>query len=334
MRWSLVRRWMSVWSVIALTLALAGCAASSQSATDVSSKPVPRYDHIFLIVMENHDYGGIIGAKDAPHLNTLANTYGLATNYWAVSHPSEPNYVAMIGGSTFGITDDASYTQHQINAPYLGSQLEDARLTWKSYQQGLPTAGYPGETASLGDSVYASKHNPFLNFLAHYPERQRAAEMQKSVPFSQLQADLSAGAAPNLSFIVPSLCDDMHGDAACGSANLVQEGDNFVFGLVNQILASGVWSQGNNAIIITWDEGQVGLGFTPTNPTADGGHVATIVITNHGPRGLRDNTAYDHYSLLLTIEGAFGLGCVQQSCDSAHGVQTMAPLFSVTPVGG
>lgn len=326
---SLIHPWARV-VLLTLVIALAGCAAPSQSGTRVSSKPVPRYDHIFLIVMENHDYDGIIGAKDAPHLNALANTYGLATNYWAVSHPSEPNYVAMIGGSTFGITDDASYTQHQISAPYLGSQLEDAHLTWKSYQQGLPTAGYPGETASSGDGVYASKHNPFLNYLAHYPASQRSVEMQKSVPYSELQADLSAGAVPNLSFIVPSLCEDMHGDSACGSVNLVSEGDTFAYGLVNQILASSVWSQGNNAIVITWDEGQVGLGFTPTNPVGDGGHVATIVVANHGPHGLQDKTAYNHYSLLLTIESAFGLGCVQQSCDAAHGVQTMAPLFSVT----
>ncbi len=326
---SLVPPWARV-VLLTLVITLAGCAAPFQGKTSVSSKPVPRYDHIFLIVMENHDYDGIIGSKDAPHLNAFANTYGLATNYWAVSHPSEPNYVAMIGGSTFGIVDDESYTQHQVNAPYLGSQLEDAHLTWKSYQQGLPTAGYPGETATSADGVYASKHNPFLNFLAYYPASQRPAEMQKSVPFSQLQTDLSAGVEPNLSFIVPSLCDDMHGDSACGSVNLVSEGDNFAFSLVNQIQASSVWSQGNNAIVITWDEGQVDLGFTPTYPVADGGHVATIVIANHGPRGLKDNTTYNHYSLLLTIESAFGLGCVQQSCDSAHGVQTMAPLFSVT----
>lgn len=333
MRQSVVRHWAGVWLVVALTLvvAVAGCAAPSQGAASVSSKPVPRYDHIFLIVMENHDYDAIIGSSDAPHLNALAKSYGLATNYWAVSHPSEPNYVAIVGGSTFAISDDASYTLHQIDSPYLGSQLEDAQLTWKSYQQGLPTAGYPGETATSADGAYASKHNPFLNFLAHYPDSQRPAEMRKSVPLSQLQTDLSAGSAPNLSFIVPGLCDDMHGDSACGSANLVRAGDTFAFGLVNQILASSVWSQGNTAIIITWDEGQIGLGSAPNSLTSTGGHVATIVVANHGPRGAQDSTAYNHYSLLLTIESAFGLGCVQQSCDSAHGVQTMAPLFSVTP---
>jgi phosphatidylinositol-3-phosphatase len=333
---SQARRWgMTALGLIALvSMALAGCAflqggASTGGASSSKVTNVPRYQHIFLIVMENHDYDDIIGSKQAPHLNALAHQYGLATNYWAVAHPSEPNYIALLGGSTFGVVDDNSYTQNAINEPYLGSQLEAARLTWKSYQQGLPAPGFTGDTSDSAGNVYASKHNPFLNFLPHYPESQRAAEMANIVPGSQLAIDLNSDAAPNFAFITPGLCDDMHGDPTCGDEDqLVSAGDSFANDTVTQIMQSSLWSHGNNAIVIVWDESTPGLAIGPKGIDAGGGHVPTIVITSHGPRGVTDSAAYNHYALLLTIEDAFGLGCLQHSCPVAGGVQAMAPLFA------
>ncbi|HEY7849201.1 MAG TPA: alkaline phosphatase family protein, partial [Ktedonobacterales bacterium] len=231
--------------------------------------------------------------------------------------------------STFGIADDASYTQNAVNAPYLGSQLEAAHLTWKSYQQGLPAPGYTGETASSAGNVYASKHNPFMNFLTYYPESQRAAELANVVPAEQLATDLNSGAAPNFSFITPGLCEDMHGDPACGNEDtLISAGDNFANDTVTQIMRSSLWSQGANAIIITWDESSLGVTFGPSGITADGGHVPTIVIANHGPRGVKDGAAYNHYALLLTIQDAFGLDCLQNSCPAQGGARPMAPLLT------
>jgi hypothetical protein len=328
---SQARRWgMGALALIALvSMTLAGCAFSLGGASPSIVTTVPRYQHIFLIVMENHDYDDIIGSKQAPHLNALARQYGLATNYWAVSHPSEPNYIALIGGSTFGVVDDNSYTQNAINEPYLGSQLEAARLTWKSYQQGLPAPGFTGDTSNSAGNVYASKHNPFLNFLPHYPESQRAAEMANIVPGAQLATDLNSDAAPNFAFITPGLCEDMHGDPACGDEDhLISAGDNFANDTVTQIMRSSMWSHGNNAIVITWDESTLGLAIGPRGIDAGGGHVPTIVITSHGPRGVTDSAPYNHYALLLTIEDAFGLGCLQHSCPTKDGVQAMAPLFA------
>lgn len=329
---SQVRRgWMAAAALIAVvSMTLAGCGfqLGGGASTSVPTS-VPHYQHIFLIVMENHDYDDIIGSKQAPHLNALARQYGLATNYWAVAHPSEPNYIALLGGSAFGVVDDNSYTQNALNEPYLGSQLEAAHLTWKSYQQGLPAPGFTGDTSYSVGNVYASKHNPFLNFLPHYPQSQQAAELAKVVPGAQLAVDLNSDATPNFSFITPSLCDDMHGDPNCGDEDqLISNGDTFAYDTVQQIMQSSVWSHGNTAIIITWDESSLGLAIGPKGIEAGGGHVPTIVIANHGPRGMKDGAAYNHYALLLTIQDAFGLACLQHSCPTKGGVHAMAPLFA------
>jgi len=329
---SLARRWPRVRTIGALfallSLTLTACAPQSASAPTVTAT-IPRYDHIFLIVMENHSSDDIIGSSHAPHLNALANQYGLATNYWAVTHPSEPNYIAMIGGSYFGVSNDNSYKENALKQPSLATQLEGAHLTWKSYQEALPAPGYTGETATTGGDVYASKHNPFMNFLPYYPADQRTAALANIVPASQLTTDLASGAVPNFSFISPGLCTDMHGDPACAdNNNLIGAGDTYANDTVNKIMASSIWTQGNNAIIITWDEADGYFSFGPGNITSGGGKVATIVITSHGPRGVKDGTAYNHYSLLLSIEDAFGLDCLQHSCPTVGGVQPMGALFA------
>ena len=332
MGYSLARRWRRsgiVWTLVALvSMTLAACAPQA-GGTSGATTPIPRYQHIFLIVMENHSYDDIIGSSQAPHLNALANQFGLATNYWAVTHPSEPNYVALIGGSYFGIANDNPYTQNALNQPSLASQLDAAHLSWKSYQEALPSPGYTGTTATTGADVYASKHNPFMNFLPYYSADQRAAALANIVPATQLAADLKSDAAPAFSFISPGLCTDMHGDGACAdNSDLISAGDTYVYNTVNTITNSTLWSQGNNAIIITWDEADGYLAFGPSAIASGGGHVATIVITSHGPRGVKDNTAYNHYSLLLTIQKAFGLDCLRNSCPATGGVQPMGALFA------
>jgi phospholipase C len=307
-----------------------GIATSGVSGNvSASGASVPHYNHIFVIVEENHGFDQIIGDSAAPAINQLAKTYGLATDYTGVADPSAPNYVALIGGNFYGIADDNSYYTHTINKPSVVNQLEDAGLTWKGYFQSIPYAGfkgtcYPTRCNGVPDSdvLYASKHNgfPYFAYIQQHPQ-----ELQKMVPITELQDDLQAGRAPNFSFIVPDQCHDMHGsppfciDSATPGTfmdnALVTLGDTFAKNLVNEITGSSLWSKGTNAIVITWDEGNLATSRIPA-----------IVITNHGPRGLRDNTSYNHYSLLLTVEKAFGLGCLQHTCDS--NVKPMAPLFA------
>jgi hypothetical protein len=99
---------------------------------------------------------------------------------------------------------------------------------------------------------------------------------------------------------------------------------------VDLIRSSSVWRTGDAAIIVVWDEADLGLSLSTPNIAAAGGHVIAMVITNHGPRGVRDDTPYNHYALLLTIQEAFGLSCLRNSCPATGGVSAMSPLFAIT----
>jgi len=330
----------------------------SDSTASTTNSAIPRYQHIVEIMMENTSYSTIIGNPIAPNLNALASKYGLATDYWGVTHPSEPNYVANIGGSFFGIQDDNQFyctpdlastdpncagttVDHTVTAQSLAGQLTAARMTWRGYFQSLPpvpptgviktgpdaNGPYTFKSPSNSVALYASKHNPFVNFT----DSQDA--LANMVPDTQLATDLAAGHLADYSLIVPDQCHDMHGTGGCGDTNgLISAGDSYVGATVSAIMASKVWQQGRNAIVITWDEddfsdeGQPGTGCCGADP--GGGHVVTIVITNkvnHYP--ITDNTPYNHYSLLLSIEDAFRLPCLEHACDAAAGVRPMTPLF-------
>jgi hypothetical protein len=324
---------------------------SSASGRD---SQIPRYQHVVEIMMENTSYGTIIGNPLAPNLNALANQYGLATNYFGVTHPSEPNYLTAVGGSYFGVQDDNQFyctpamattdpnctgttVNHTVSALSIADQLTAAGKTWKGYFQSLPAVvgpvvkigpgangPYTFKSPSNSIALYASKHNPFVNFTG---TQDALANM---VPDTQLATDLAGGRLANYSLVVPNQCNDMHGTGGCGTTSLITLGDSYVAATVNQVMSSHVWKEGNNAIVITWDEddfsdqGQLGTGCCGANP--GGGHVATIVIRNHGNLAhIVDNTAYNHYALLRTMEAAFGLTCLAHACDSV--VPTMSPLF-------
>ena len=340
-------------------VAIAGAAwlATPGVGSASSQDTIPHYQHIVEIMMENTSYGTIIGNSQAPNLNALANQYGLATNYFGVTHPSEPNYLTAVGGSFFGVQDDNQFyctpalatsdpncagttVNHTVDAQSIADQLSAKGMTWKGYFQSLPAIAGPvvkvGPNAngpytfkypSASNALYASKHNPFINFTG---TQDALANM---VSDTQLATDLASGTLANYSLIVPNQCNDMHGTGGCGATSLITLGDSYVANTVNQVMSSKVWKEGNNAIVITWDEddfsdqGQLGTGCCGANP--GGGHVATIVIRNHGATGHTvDNTAYNHYALLRTMEAAFGLPCLAHACDSV--VPTMNPLFGVS----
>ncbi|HEY1591833.1 MAG TPA: alkaline phosphatase family protein [Solirubrobacteraceae bacterium] len=341
---------------VAFAVAPSAVSAHRSPSKNESGSSVPHYQHIVEIMMENTSYGTIIGNSLAPNINALANRYGLATNYFGVTHPSEPNYVANIGGSYFGIQDDNQFyctpalamsdpncagttVDHTVSAKSLADQLTAAGKTWKGYFQNLPYVD-PSHVIKIGpnangpytfkwpsntDALYASKHNPFINFTGTH------GALSQMVPDNQLGTDLLTGHLPNYSLVVPDQCHDMHGTGGCSDANgLIQAGDQYVGTTVSQVMASRTWQQGNNAIVITWDEddfsdqGKPGTGCCGADP--GGGHVVTIVIPNHGSGHLTENTAYNHYSLLRTFEAAFGLPCLAHACDSV--VPTMAKLFA------
>jgi hypothetical protein len=341
---------------VAFAVVPSAVSAHKSHSKNGSGSSVPHYQHIVEIMMENTSYGTIIGNSLAPNINALANRYGLATNYFGVTHPSEPNYVANIGGSYFGIQDDNQFyctpalattdpncagttVDHTVSAQSLADQLTAAGKTWKGYFQNLPyvdpshvvasgpnaNGPYTFKWPSNTDALYASKHNPFVNFTG------TQGALSQMVPDNQLGLDLLTRHLPNYSLVVPDQCHDMHGTGGCSDTNgLIQAGDQYVGTTVSEVMASPTWKEGNNAIVITWDEddfsdeGQPGTGCCGADP--GGGHVVTIVITNHRSGHVTDNTPYNHYALLRTFEAAFGLPCLAHACDSV--VPTMAPLFA------
>jgi hypothetical protein len=355
--------------VFPTVIAVAAWLGLAHDAAMAKTAPVPRYAHVFVIVEENKNYDQILDPAVAPNIARLAKTFGNATRFFGEVHPSEGNYVALLGGDTFGIHDDDGFTcrsgvqaplcggsgapgyvNHTVHAPHLGSQLEAAGLTWKGYYESLPEPGSLVFTASdrmfdngtRKTALYASKHSGFLNFSSVQSDPARA---RKIVGFDQLNADLAADRLPNFALIVPNQCNEMHGltgagvPADCTGANLsalIGRGDRAAGDLVARLQATRAWkSRSNMAIVITFDEGsgktrEGCCAVTPDAPSNfGGGHIPTIVITNHGPRGVSDDTAYNHYSLLRTLEDAFGLRAhLGHAADEAKGVVSMTPLFA------
>jgi hypothetical protein len=351
--------------MIRVSCLLAALLPSASVAVAENDNPeIQPYSHILVIIAENHSFEQIIGNPMAPLLNHLATTYGSAINFFAVARPSEPNYVAMIGGDTFGIRDNDAwyckrgtahrycssattiepYVDHTVVARSLIDQLAEHNLTWKGYFESIPAAGsmaiyYPNAenpVAGQPSELYASKHNGFINFRTVQNDPALASKL---VGFDQLLQDIATGQLPNYAHIVPNQCNDMHGLSGVDVPNdctfhnhdgLIARGDRVIGELVAKIQSSPVWSaQGNIAIVVTWDEDnnpkwplldrirnwftegrsppKPRIRFDPTSvANFSGGHIPTLVITNHGPRGATDDTPYNHYSLLRSIEEAFG----------------------------
>jgi hypothetical protein len=353
-----------------LALAALAASAAAHAETTPADRAVPRYAHVFVIVEENKNYEQILNPAFAPNISGLAKAYGNATRFYGEVHPSEANYVALLGGDTFGIHDDDAYyckpgstdqrcpgagqpgyVDHTVQAPHLGLQLEQKGLSWKGYYENIPepgsgavVAGGPGFDGSKKAALYASKHSGFMNFASVQQDPKRAEHI---VGFDQLDADLKADRLPAFALIVPNQCNEMHGLSGlgvpddCNGLNkeaLIRRGDRVAGELIARIQASAAWrSDENVAIVITFDEGsgKTREGCCAVTPGAasnfGGGHIPTIVITNHGPRGVEDDTPYNHYSLLRTIEDAFGVDeHLGHAAETDQGVVPMTKLFTAS----
>jgi acid phosphatase len=194
-----------------------------------------------------------------------------------VSHPSLPNYLALTGGSTFGVTTDC--TDCFVTATSIADRITASGRTWKSYEESMPAPCFVGDAYP-----YAQKHDPFI----YFNDIRTTAQCNNIVPYSTLGSDLAA-TTPNYAFITPNLCDDTH-DCA------ITTGDQWLSQNVPAILQSPAFTQQKSALFITYDEDE-----------NEANQVLTIVITNaevNVPAGYRSSVAYNHYSLLRTIEWA------------------------------
>lgn len=261
-----------------------------------SSMPIPSYRHVFLVVMENLPYKEALAQ---PTIAALARNYGQATQYFALAHPSLPNYLALASGSTWGITSDCWFCY--VKGASLASQLQGAHLSWGAYMEGLPSPCWMGPYWPF--TGYAGKHDPFR----YFGNVRGSPSLCKGIrPLSTLDSLLSGPAegVPRFSWITPNLCHDGHNCrpqvAAAWLASFVQK-----------VTRSPAWKSGG-ILFITWDEGAGadtrGLGRNgKVGPGVGGGHVLTLVIAPHIAKGTRVATPYSHYSLLATIERILGL---------------------------
>ncbi len=281
--------WVMIVAFIAL---LAGCGASDRRFGHLqraASAPLRLAAgppaHIAVIVMENEEYGDIIGSHATPFINRLARRSGLAAAHFAIAHPSLPNYLALTGGSTFHISNDC--TDCSASGDNLGSQLTSAKIPWRAYMEDLPAPCPRGSDAA----GYAKKHDPFLYYtrLTAQPTACRNV-----VGLGALTTDERTGHLPRFAWITPNLCHDMHD---CSTTT----GDRFLSRLVPPLLAS-LGPRG--LLLLTWDEGSSDQGCCRL---ASGGHIALIAAGGQARRGAVLHGTTDHYSTLQAIEDRLGL---------------------------
>jgi acid phosphatase len=248
--------------------------------------PVPQFAHVIVVVFENKDVGSILGSKDAPTFNAYARRYARLTRYFGVTHPSLPNYLALVSGSTQGITTDC--TDCVVSGSSLADSLEAAGRSWKTYAEGLPAAGFLGGASGL----YAKKHDPFAYFRTIINGPGRRARI---VPLTQLAVDLRGGSLPDFALVVPNLCNSMHD---CP----VRTGDSWLRATVPPLLRLP-----KTAVFIIFDEG---------SPQGRNQVAALVLGTAVRPRS-RFAAVTGHYGLLRTVEAAWRLPLLGHSADVA-----------------
>jgi hypothetical protein len=257
--------------------------------------------HVFLIVMENKDWAEIYGnLREAPYVNGLLSDPEVAwgSRYYGVTHPSEPNYLVLEAGDTFGIRNDRDPEDNsQTTHDHLAWLLDHAAppRSWRSYQEHIES--HPCPVANHG--LYAVRHNPVMFFTDVTRDRKYCADHVK--PLARLFDDLGKEKdTPAYAFVTPDLYHDMHNQRAAGPwswKSRIREGDDWLKEIVPTIRKSAAYR--NGAILITWDE-------------SEGRHeppVGMIVISPFARRG-EVKTRYDHYDLFRTIEAIFGVGPV------------------------
>jgi hypothetical protein len=296
-----------------LTLASAvGCGAAKPGAPLAVGTPAalvaPRTSHIVELVMENAERDEVVGNAAAPYVNALIRRYALAVHSFAVTHPSLPNYVALLSGSTHGISSDC--TGCRVHAANLVDQLEARGISWRAYLEDVPAPCFTG----AGAGGYAKKHNPFIYFADISSVRARC---DKLVGFGALAHDLRAGTMPTFAWVTPNLCDDGH-DCSLARA------DAFLARTVPLLLRE---LGPHGFLVLTWDEGTSERACC--GGSAAGGEITTVLAGPDVRRGARLQTPVDHFGVLGTIEEALGLRALAGAADARNG--RLYSLFSRGP---
>jgi phospholipase C len=321
--------------IVVLSLVLAACgggrpgttarhgpsATSSAPTTAATGTPggnegVPGLSHIFVVVMENL---GVQAASATPAFARLAQQYQSTTHWYAVSHPSLPNYLALASGSTWGVDSDC--TDCNQSGPNLASQLQGAGISWGAYFEGMPAPCFLGPQSP--DGSYAKKHDPFAYFADVRGSSPTCSHLQPLSTLSPLLAG-PASAVPRFVWVTPNLCHDGH-DCSPTDAG------SWLASFVSEVTASSAYKSGG-MLVVAWDEAEGGDdgGMDTMNgavtSSGGGGRVLALVMLPGAPAGRVLSGPYDHYSLLRTIEDSFGLPRLGHAADG--GVRPLTAFFS------
>jgi hypothetical protein len=238
---------------------------------------------VVIVIEENHASSSIIGSTSAPYINALAKSGAMFANSFAITHPSEPNYLALFSGSTQGVTDDSC--PHTFSGPDLGGNLIKAGLGFAGYSESLGNVGYTGCQYPPSAPVYARKHNPWVNF--------SDVPASANQPLTSFPTNYST--LPTISFVVPNLVNDMHDGS-------IQQGDSW---LQQHIDGYVQWAKTHNSLLlVTWDED-------------DGTTVNKIPTFAVGPMvkaGTYSETI-THYNVLRTLEDMYKLPRISNSAN-------------------
>lgn len=255
---------------------------ASPSPTPASGGPI---DHVFVVVMENRAYSQVWNTTDTPYTTSFVKANALASNYYAITHPSLPNYLHMYGGDDYGITTNCNPSSScHIDAVSLADNLEAGGLTWKGYFEDMPVPCYISDSGQ-----YVAHHNPFIYFDPVRTDAVRCAS--HVVNYAELAVDLASTAtSPNFAMIVPNNCNNTH---SCP----IQTGDTWLSENLPPILASPACVVDTCLLVLTWDE----------DDNDHGNHILTVFAGNAARDGIASSVNYDHHSLLRTIEDVLGL---------------------------
>jgi acid phosphatase len=251
-------------------------------------------------MLENHSYSSVIGNASMPYLNSLASTYGLATQSYANAHPSIGNYFMLTTGQI--VTTNDNFTGTITNDNIVRHFLTKG-ITWKSYAEGLPSIGYTGGNTG----TYVKRHNPF----AYFSDVANSSLKNNIVPFTQFASDVANGSLPEFSFIAPDICDDAHN---CSLATA----DAWLKSKLAPLLASAAFQQ-NGLLVITFDES-----FT-TDTAHGGGHIATIIVSPKAKRAFKSANLYQHQNVLRMVMEAVGMTTFPGAAATAWDMGTFFP---------
>ena len=260
---------------------------------------VPSAQHVVLVIDENSSYSAVLG--NMPWLVSKGNAYGYATHWTAATHPSLPNYLALAGGSTYGVTDDNAPSSHKISGQSIFGQALAAGKKAKVYADGMPS----NCALTNGGTRYAVKHNPW----AYYSSTtERNACKTYDVPVTKLQTDITNGTLPNAGMVIPNLCNDAH-DCSLGTA------DSWFKAKMTAIMAGPDWKAGRLAVVLTADE----------DDRNSGNRVLTVVI-HPSQHNHVVSTSLTHYSLTRLYSQVLGRTTYLRSAASAP---NMASAFGL-----